>query len=242
MTLGKTRWIRDLLISIVVGVVVVIAQFAVDIYMTKEKVVSIEVEGPFPLLEINELVKKSKIKYRFEYTYPTDEEVAAIEKKAPVPSTPNAIAPPTGGKISITTEINDPQVYRVVVTNNGDLPIKELPLSLVFEGATDAFMLLSIEHKTMPPHEFGNIEEDFKNIKKPRLVYSLLNPKDRDVVAILTNEKAHLKAYAKAAGVKVVKSSAGRSQIFSQFKVFIIAALSALLAVLILEFYHHRFR
>ena len=201
MTSGKTCWIRDLLIPIVVGVVVVFAQLAVDIYRTKEKVVSIAVEGPFPLLQINELVKKSKIKYRFEYTYPTDEEDAAIEKKAPVPSAPSAIAPATGGKISVATEIDDPQVYRVVVTNNGDLPIKELPLSLVSEGATDSFMILSIEHKTMPPHEFGNIEKDFKNTKKPRLVYSLLNPKDQDVVAILINEKARLKAYAKF-GVK----------------------------------------
>ena len=165
MTLGKTRWILYLVLPFVVGVLLEFVQLAFDIYRTKEKVVSISVEGPFPLLEINELVKKSKINYRFEYAYPTNEEVGAIEKKAPVPSTLNAIAPSTGGKISVATEINDPQVYRVVVTNNGDLPIKELPLSLVFEGATDSFMLLAIEHKTMPPHEFGKIEEDFKNTK-----------------------------------------------------------------------------
>ncbi len=234
MSLGKTRWIRDLLIlPIVVGVVLVFFQLAVDIYRTKEKVVSISVEGPFPLFEISELVKKSKIKFRFDYTYPTDEEPAAIEKKAPLPSMPNEPAPATGVKIRATTEMDDPQVYRVIVTNSGGLPIKELPISLVFEGATESFMLLSVEHKTMPPHEFGKIEEDFTNTKKPRLVYSLLNPKDRDEVAILTTEMAHLKAYAKAEGVHVVDGSAGGTQRHSLFTFFIIAVLSALMALLL---------
>ena len=162
MSLGKTRWIRDLLIlPIIVGVLLVLFQVVVDIYRTKEKVVSIAVEGPFPLVEINELVKKSKIKFMYTYTFPTDEEAEAKEKKANVPSTPNAPAGATGLKVSIAAEIDDPQVYRVIIINNGDLPIKELPISLVFEGASDSFSLLSVEHKTMPPHEFGKIKEDF---------------------------------------------------------------------------------
>lgn len=234
MNSGRSRWIRDLLIlPIVVGFVLGLGHLAVDIYRAKEKAISISVEGPFPLLEITELVKKSKLKFMFEYTYPTAEEPGAIQRKAPAPSTPNVPAPATGLKIRATTEVEDPQVYRVILTNSGDLPIREFPISLVFEEAADSFMLLSVEHKTVPPHEFGRIESDFTNKRILRLVYSLLNPKDRDEVTILTSEKASLKSYAKAEAVHVVTGSVGRAQTLSLFKFVVISILSALMALVL---------
>jgi hypothetical protein len=234
MTLKDKRWIRDLVVlPIVVGIVLGLIQLSVDIYRTKEKVVSIAVDGPFPLIKINEFVNKSKIMHFFEYSYPPDEEEAEIAKKEKVRSTPNAIAPASGGKITMRTEIRDPQVYSVTVTNSGALPIKDLPISLVFEGATDSLFLLSLQHKTMPPHEFGKIEEDFTNKNRPRVVYSLLNPKDRDEIVIVINEKADLKAYAKAEGVHIVEGHVEKSETFSTLMVFIIAIISALMALLI---------
>ena len=93
--------------------------------------------------------------------------------------------------------------YKVRLWNSGDVPLKKLPVSFVFQESPTGFQIFNISHLTTPSYEFGGISEETLVPSKTRFVYELLNPGDQDIVTILTNGKVDLELFAKVEKLKV---------------------------------------
>jgi len=200
---------RDLLkllaFPIVVGLVIVLAQFAIERYKTTRKA-SVIIEGPFAFAQIYELFDKAKFSFEFEY------EGQTIPNPEPQqPAKPGTLASPTGLKVTQRVKVNELQVYKITIRNTGNSPLRNLPVRLVFENASVQFRFFAAKHKTIPQREFGDIKEDFSEVSSPRFVYQLLNPGDEDVITFLASEKSSIKAYSKGEGVSFDVTSASEN-------------------------------
>lgn len=142
----------------------------------------------------------------------------------------------------VKVEVNDVAVsflvaYKVRIWNSGDVPLKALPISFVFEGEAEGFQVFSTSHLTNPQYEFGRIDEkELDDATGSRFVYELLNPGDQDIVTLLTNSRADLKVFAKAEKLKVKSISPeteqyGWSRWASMIAVVIAGIASALTSI-----------
>lgn len=95
--------------------------------------------------------------------------------------------------------------YRVRLWNSGGIPVSNLPVQIRFTPKSPEFKILNIKHETVPKQEFGKIGEENMNDSSKRFVYELLNPKDEDIITIVTNEEAPIALYAKAEGLRLVQ-------------------------------------
>jgi hypothetical protein len=124
--------------------------------------------------------------------------------------------------------------YRVRVWNSGGAPLSSLPILFTFATTNGSFKIFNVTHATVPKREFGKIDEEMPNPFSRRFVYSLMNPKDEDVLTFLTNQDAPLSVYAKAEGLKVqlveAKEQASRSGI-QNYLIVVIGVLSSLFSV-----------
>jgi hypothetical protein len=99
-------------------------------------------------------------------------------------------------------------LFEARIWNSGDLPIKNVPVSLVFQPDSDGFRIFSVHHSTNPPREFGSIVETQPDGFSRRYTYELFNPGDSDTVTALTNMTSTLSVFAKteSLNLKLVKS------------------------------------
>jgi hypothetical protein len=208
--MNKRDFLKLLAFPIIVGIVIAVIGLGIDWYKTSRKVTVI-VEGPFSFANLQELLGNAQVNVTW---WGKD-----TPKPNPEPEKPrDPRAPAAVGKLGIGVEVNlnELQIYKVTVRNTGASPLKELPVRLVFEDASNNFSVHAILHKTNPPHEFGEIKTD-SNMSSPRFVYQLLNPGDEDILTVLASEKRELKVYARGEGVSVDVRRAGEDRSVNWF-------------------------
>lgn len=98
-------------------------------------------------------------------------------------------------------------VHQAKIWNSGDLPIKKLPVSYIFEPTQKKFVILSVARTTKPEREFGEITPDKPQPTSRRFVYELLNVEDEVNTSFLTNAPGKMKIFAKTEGLKLKKVS-----------------------------------
>ena len=209
--MGQTdiKWARDLLVlPIVVGIVLVGSQFAIDTYKEKKKNITATIEGPFNIVKIHELFKKADLSYELRYNFETTPTAPTSQQQATKALETNRPSPPSNFSGFASVTFKDLFIYRITIQNTGDLPIRNLPIRFVFNDSIKDFQIVTFEHNTTPEHEFGEIEDDFSENNKPRFIYSLLNPGDEDKVMLLVNENSDLEIFAKAEGISFNTSKA----------------------------------
>jgi hypothetical protein len=199
--MNKQDFLKLLAFPIIVGIVIAVIGLGIDWYKTSRKVTVI-IEGPFSFANIQELLGDAQINVTW---WGKDK-----PKPNPEPEQPRDPRVPAAPKLGIGVEmkLNELQIYKVTVRNTGSSPLKELPVRLVFEDASNNFSVYAILHKTNPLHEFGEIKSNF-DMSSPRFVYQLLNPGDEDVLTILASEKRELNVYARGEGVSIDVRRAG---------------------------------
>jgi len=94
-------------------------------------------------------------------------------------------------------------LLRLSIINSGDIPLKDIPVRLVFNDDGNDFQILSVNHQTSPQYEFGEINEDYIGSNSLRFTFSLLNPNDEDIITMIVNKNASFDLFSKAEGVKV---------------------------------------
>ena len=214
MTWGwiKGAWVL-LVIPILVGGVIHVATKLYDQYQSRRQILAV-VEGPFPLEQLSDLGLKIRVEYgktsslepapKVPPPVPAESQKAAPAQATVPPKAPTGLLPTLASvTVHVEVPVADLHIYRVTIRNTGSLPIRDLPVRVVFEKAKKDFMLLAVKHKTTPAKEFGIIKDDYTETASPRWVYELLNPGDEDVITALTNEKTALNLYSKAEGVSV---------------------------------------
>ena len=202
----QQNWVRLLAFPIIVGIVIAVVQFTIDRYKTMRKVSAV-IEGPFAFAQIHDLFDKANISFNFSFGGKRED----LAQK-PQPPNPRAPAAPQNLSLSIEAKAEDLHVYKVTIRNTGNSPIRDLPIRLLFENASNKFTMLAVQHKTNPAREFGEIKDDLAEWQSPRFVYQLLNPGDEDVITILASEKSELKVYSKGEGVSFDVTSASDSR------------------------------
>lgn len=226
----RSRLFESLILPIVVGIVLLIVQ-GVNEYIKERKDLSIVVEGPLDFLTINKLIDSSYANLslvfstRATFEPPSETKPFSSDNRLPAPAI-------TAIEARFEVNVNDLRIYRVVLKNSGNMPLKDVPLRLIF-GAGDDFQILSVDHKTLPEHEFGVIEDDFSNKSQPRFKYSLLNPKDEDAIILLVNQPATLDAVVKTEGITKHTSRPDNRRFLSPATVGVIAIASAFIAMLL---------
>jgi hypothetical protein len=227
-----------LVLPIIVGLVIVAAQFLVDNYKTTREVSAI-IEGPFAFSQIHDLLDKAKLSVNV--FWDGKQKPNSTEEQKPVPGTP--AAPPRLG-VRVEVDVNRLQIYKVTIRNTGNTAIRDLTVRFVFENATDNFSVFAVQHKTNPPYEFGKITPDSEVITpdddftSPRFTYELLNPRHEDVVTVLASERANLKIYAKGEGVSLnvtnAAESAAAADRYLQIAKWLVAAIIVLFLLFIM--------
>jgi hypothetical protein len=98
--------------------------------------------------------------------------------------------------------------YRVRIWNSRKVPLKNLPIRFVFDTSESDFKLFKVEHDHKPRYEFGEITEqdliEDNDACSRRFIYTLLNPKDEDIVTLWTNYPVSLSVYAKSEGLDLL--------------------------------------
>lgn len=199
-------------VGIMIGIVVALIGLGVDSYKTSRKVTAI-IEGPFSFSNIHELFDNAQISIDVVW-WGKNKPKANFE-----PEKLRDLRAPSGvGKlgVGVKMDVNELQIYKVTVRNTGSSPIKELPVRLVFENASENFSVFAIQHKTDPPHEFGEIKTD-SDMSSPRFIYQLLNPGDEDVLTVLASEKRELQVYTRGEGVSLDVRRAGEDRSVNWF-------------------------
>lgn len=126
-------------------------------------------------------------------------------------------------------DISVPEVFavRVRVWNSGSLPLKDLGVLFEFVPDEKDFRILSVNHNTKPPKEFGLITEQGNNSDTKRFVYGLLNPDDMDSIVFLTTARADVKVFSKAESLSVKSISAEKRTDFSWYQAALLAMLAS---------------
>lgn len=101
----------------------------------------------------------------------------------------------------VKVEVNDVVisnlfVHTVRLWNSGDVPLKKLPISLVFKEPPTGFQVFNTSHLTTPRYEFGDIHQEALGPSQKRFVYELLNPGDQDIVKFVTNADPAVELFA----------------------------------------------
>lgn len=120
--------------------------------------------------------------------------------------------------------------YSIEIQNTGDVPLKKLPVKIVFSNTPNDFKIIGESHRTKPEHEFGKIKPDKKDSVSSRFVYELLNKGDSDEVVLLTNSKGDINLYAKQENLTVKEVEPNKSS--KWYIIVIIAMVSSLFSVI----------
>jgi hypothetical protein len=96
--------------------------------------------------------------------------------------------------------------YKVRLWNSGGLPLKDVPVRLVFRNPPPDFRIFSITHTTIPRFEFGAIQDLTTDSTSRRFAYQLLNQGNEDQVSLVTNRDPVLEVYANVEGMALKKA------------------------------------
>ncbi len=195
------NWIRDIfLIPLIVGLVIVIIQFVLPYFLSKDKKISYEI--PLSTTFINK------------------DEIKDVE-------------------IKIFVENNETKfinIFKARVWNSGDLPLKNIPISYIFnpyKDYSDIFKIFSITHTTKPKYQFGKITKLTDNKTEKAFKYELLNPGDEIEVTFIANAPAFLSIYAKSEAMKVKRVSSTSTKNWLQYTTVLIGVLASLLSLIL---------
>ena len=109
-------------------------------------------------------------------------------------------------------EVKELMSFRVQVWNSGDLPIRDLPVLLVFQPLKADFSILSTTHQTLPEHQFGEIRGSEPEKNQRLYEFELLNEGDEDVITLLASSAAEISLHAKAAGLSLVQRASAQEE------------------------------
>jgi len=215
----KWKWLRDFFIlPIVVGIILSLFQLIVS-NIQNRKSLFIGVEGPFDLVSISNLLDKSKVRLSFSLEYRMQSKKFNLEsnefnadkvveessqKKDKIPPKPPRLK--SFEQYWVVKNVKDIQLYRVSILNTGQIPLINLPVTVVFESEDKNLQIHGIQHKTKPQHEFGEINEDLSDISKTRFIYSLLNPGDEYIITFLLSVKTQISVFSKTKRLSVQKT------------------------------------
>ncbi len=99
--------------------------------------------------------------------------------------------------------VNSLFLHKVRIWNSGTIPLKDLQILIRLDNNNRGFKIFSVQHSTIPEYEFGLINDEIVDNNSRRVKYSLLNPNDEDLIALLANQKAYINLYAKSENLKV---------------------------------------
>jgi len=145
-------------------------------------------------------------------------------------------------EIKIYVENNETKfinIFKARVWNSGDLPLKNIPISYIFnpyKDYSDIFQIFSINHETKPKYQFGKISKLTDDKTQKAFKYELLNPGDEIEVTFIANAPAFLSIYSKSEGMKVKRVSSTSRRDWLQYTTVIIAMLASLLSLLLKSF------
>ena len=97
-------------------------------------------------------------------------------------------------------------IYKIYIKNTGGISLKNVPIRAVLNSSDNNFRILGMSHTTIPPFEFGEINESILNNYSRRYVYSLLNPGNQATLTLITNSDPPINIYANIDGVEVKQS------------------------------------
>ncbi|HNB64785.1 MAG TPA: hypothetical protein PLH85_09230 [Rhodocyclaceae bacterium] len=129
-------------------------------------------------------------------------------------------------------DISVPEVFavRVRIWNSGSLPLKNLGVLFEFAATDKDFRVLSVNHNTNPPKEFGAVTEEGNDTNSKRFIYALLNSEDADSLVFLTTAKADVKVFSKAENLSVKPVSQEKRTGFHWYDAAILAMLVSLVS------------
>lgn len=94
---------------------------------------------------------------------------------------------------------------QIILENTGQIPLKNIPITIHFSAQDTLFKIYNYTIQTQPPVEFGNIEKNLRSTDLS-LKVELINPKDKIFVNVLTNSKCESNVYAKSEGMILSKA------------------------------------
>lgn len=95
--------------------------------------------------------------------------------------------------------------YKIHLWSSGSNSVAKFRVKYRFGDTVSNFKILYAVHNTIPPYQFGYINELESNQYSKTYEYELINRKDDIIVSFLTNGFGELKAYAKEAEVDFVE-------------------------------------
>jgi len=114
-------------------------------------------------------------------------------------------AAPEFGKVAVGgVEVSSFSIYRVWFWNSGDLPLKDIPVSFVFDDILGNFQVESVYYATTPSYEFGDVRSEKVSSTHVRFVCQLLNRGDEVLVTFITKGKSELVVESKLEGMEEV--------------------------------------
>ena len=157
----------------------------------------------------------------------------AIDGPTPV------FSPSVLGGLSISVNgipVSEFFTYRVRIRNTGSVSLKDVPVRLVFDAAPPVFSVLNVGHATTPRRGFGAIQDSSDASSTRRFVFGLLNPRDEDVITLVTTAGPRLDVRVDVAGLRVKRAGpAGprRPPEASSWAFAVVAAIASLFTMLL---------
>ena len=119
--------------------------------------------------------------------------------------------------------------YRITIWNSGDEVLKEVPVSIVFDGSQS---LVSIDHATIPEYEFGQIRQEQVDSTQVRFIYALLNPGDRDEISVLATSERQASLFSKAHGMQLLRVEADQTAGWVNYLMVSVGLISVVASIL----------
>jgi hypothetical protein len=125
---------------------------------------------------------------------------------------------------------------QIDIENTGNIPLKNIPISLIFQNIDTNFTIYNYNLLTEPKYEFGKIDvtKAFDNI---RLIVTLINVGDKIHLSVFTNKDNLPKFYSKAENMKVLqKAEIKENKGIVSTIIGIVASLLSIIAFIIMQY------
>lgn len=103
------------------------------------------------------------------------------------------------------TESNALLSNQFLLENTGQIPLKNISVTIQFNTQDSLFKIYNYTIQTEPPLEFGNIDKKLSRTNFSINV-ELINPEDKILINILTNSKYESGLYSKSEGMILSKA------------------------------------
>jgi len=126
---------------------------------------------------------------------------------------------------------------QIVVENTGNVPLKNIPVSVLFETEDSTFSIYNHNLETVPKIEFGKLNVN-KSKNKIRLLIELFNQSDKINLNVLTNKNIRPDIYSKTEAM-VLSEKKPNGEEKSSFSI-IISIVASGISVLLLSFFQSK--